>query len=166
MAAANANDGGGPHDTPERLQVRVHTPKRRRVAVRDRLVGHVRPDSARVSEPRNAVGWYDPLEDRYTLYAGTQGPHKLKNELAEATLKIPAHKLRVVSPDVGGAFGGNGGDGGTVDPSTTPGISTPSPSSEAGAARPDGPAAAFPGAGNESAAPAPISPAFEQRSAG
>ena len=56
VAAANANDGGGPHDTPERLQVRVHTPKRRRVAVRDRLVGHVRPDSARVSEPRNAVG--------------------------------------------------------------------------------------------------------------
>jgi aerobic carbon-monoxide dehydrogenase large subunit len=56
-------------------------------------------------EPRNAVGWYDPLEDRYTLYAGTQGPHKLKSELAETTLKIPAHKLRVVSPDVGGAFG-------------------------------------------------------------
>jgi carbon-monoxide dehydrogenase large subunit len=61
--------------------------------------------SANPIEPRNAAGWYDPLQDRYTLYAGTQGPHKLRSELAEVTLKIPAHQLRVVSPDVGGAFG-------------------------------------------------------------
>jgi carbon-monoxide dehydrogenase large subunit len=61
--------------------------------------------SANPIEPRNAVGWYDALEERYTLYAATQGPHKLKSELAETTLRIPAHQLRVVSPDVGGAFG-------------------------------------------------------------
>ncbi len=61
--------------------------------------------SANPIEPRNAVGWYDPLEERYTLYAATQGPHKLKSELAETTLRIPAHQIRVVSPDVGGAFG-------------------------------------------------------------
>jgi carbon-monoxide dehydrogenase large subunit len=61
--------------------------------------------SANPIEPRNALGWYDPLEDRYTLYAATQGPHKLRSELAEVTLKISPHQLRVVSPDVGGAFG-------------------------------------------------------------
>jgi aerobic carbon-monoxide dehydrogenase large subunit len=61
--------------------------------------------SANPIEPRNAAGWYDPFEDRYTLYAGTQGPHKLRSELAETVLNIPAHKIRVVSPDVGGAFG-------------------------------------------------------------
>ncbi|HEY7382331.1 MAG TPA: xanthine dehydrogenase family protein molybdopterin-binding subunit [Beijerinckiaceae bacterium] len=61
--------------------------------------------SANPIEPRNAVAWYDPREDRYTLYAATQGPHKLRSELAEVTLKISPHQLRVVSPDVGGAFG-------------------------------------------------------------
>ena len=61
--------------------------------------------SANPIEPRNAAGWYDPHEERYVLYAGTQGPHKLKSELAETALNIPAHQLRVVSPDMGGAFG-------------------------------------------------------------
>jgi carbon-monoxide dehydrogenase large subunit len=64
--------------------------------------------SANPLEPRNAIGLYDAAEDRYTLYAGMQAPHNIRRELAERTLLVPAHKLRVVSPDVGGAFGMKG----------------------------------------------------------
>jgi carbon-monoxide dehydrogenase large subunit len=64
--------------------------------------------SANPLEPRNAIGIYDPVEGRYTLYAGTQIPHRLRIELAEKTFHIPLHRLRVVSPDVGGAFGMKG----------------------------------------------------------
>ena len=64
--------------------------------------------SANPLEPRNAIGVYDPAEDRYVLYAGTQAPHKIRSELAEKTLFVPVNRLRVVSPDVGGAFGMKG----------------------------------------------------------
>jgi carbon-monoxide dehydrogenase large subunit len=64
--------------------------------------------SANPLEPRNALGHYDPAEGRYTLYAGTQVPHRLRAELAENTFFIPTSRLRVVSPDVGGAFGMKG----------------------------------------------------------
>ena len=59
-------------------------------------------------EPRDAIGLYDPGEERYTLYAGLQGPHLMRAELAGAVLKIPQNRLRVVSPDMGGAFGMRG----------------------------------------------------------
>jgi carbon-monoxide dehydrogenase large subunit len=61
--------------------------------------------SANPMEPRAALALYDPIEDRYTLHAGTQMPHAMRNEIAEHALFIPANRLRVVSPDVGGAFG-------------------------------------------------------------
>ncbi len=64
--------------------------------------------SANPMEPRNAIGIHDPAEDAYTLYAGTQTPHKLRTEIAEKTLRIPTSRLRVVSPDVGGGFGMKG----------------------------------------------------------
>jgi len=56
-------------------------------------------------EPRAALASYDPFEDSYTLYAGTQMPHAMRNEIAEHALFIPVNRLRVISPDVGGAFG-------------------------------------------------------------
>ena len=56
-------------------------------------------------EPRAAVGAYDPFDDRYTLYSGTQNPHDLRRFLAQNILGIPETGLRVVSPDMGGAFG-------------------------------------------------------------
>ncbi len=59
-------------------------------------------------EPRNAIGLYDPADGRYTLYTGTQAPHKLRSELILHTLRIPETQLRVVSPDIGGAFGMKG----------------------------------------------------------
>ena len=56
-------------------------------------------------EPRNALGDYDPAEDRFTLHTGSQGSHKLKPQLADDIFHVPAEKVRVVTPDVGGAFG-------------------------------------------------------------
>ena len=59
-------------------------------------------------EPRAALGHYDRFEERYTLYSGVQNPHDIQRFIAEAILKIPQTRLRVVSPDMGGAFGVRG----------------------------------------------------------
>jgi carbon-monoxide dehydrogenase large subunit len=56
-------------------------------------------------EPRNAIGDYDPDSGRSTLYTATQGPHFVRDPLAEAVLKIPKEKLRLITPNVGGGFG-------------------------------------------------------------
>jgi aerobic carbon-monoxide dehydrogenase large subunit len=56
-------------------------------------------------EPRNAIGDHDPSSDRSTLYTTTQGPHFVRDPLAEMILKIGKGKLRVITPNVGGAFG-------------------------------------------------------------
>jgi aerobic carbon-monoxide dehydrogenase large subunit len=56
-------------------------------------------------ESRNAVADYDPATGRSTLYTATQGPHFVRDPLAEALLKIPKDKLRVITPNVGGGFG-------------------------------------------------------------
>src|SRR5579883_3199329 len=56
-------------------------------------------------EPRNAIGDYDEASDRSALYTATQGPHFVRDPLAEAVLKIPKDKLRLVTPNVGGGFG-------------------------------------------------------------
>lgn len=64
--------------------------------------------SANTIEPRNALGAYDMVEDRYTLTAGVQIPHKIRSELAENTFGIDPLRLRVIAPDVGGAFGMKG----------------------------------------------------------
>jgi len=59
-------------------------------------------------EARTALGYYDTREERYVLQAGLQAPHLMRAELAENVLKIPANRLRVISPDVGGGFGMKG----------------------------------------------------------
>jgi aerobic carbon-monoxide dehydrogenase large subunit len=56
-------------------------------------------------EPRNAIADYDAASGRSTLYTATQGPHFVRDPLAEALLKIPKEQLRVITPNVGGAFG-------------------------------------------------------------
>ena len=56
-------------------------------------------------EPRAAIGLYDPEQDFYTLYTSTQGPHVVRGAIAEDVLQIPADRLRVITPDVGGGFG-------------------------------------------------------------
>jgi carbon-monoxide dehydrogenase large subunit len=57
-------------------------------------------------EARNAIGDWDAAAGRPVLYTGTQGSHFVRDPLAEAVLKVPKEKLRVVTPpNVGGGFG-------------------------------------------------------------
>jgi len=56
-------------------------------------------------ETRSALGTYDAGSGTYTLTVGTQGVHLVRNVLAKHVLKVPARQVRVVTPDVGGAFG-------------------------------------------------------------
>jgi carbon-monoxide dehydrogenase large subunit len=63
---------------------------------------------AQFMEARGALGVYDPGEERYTLYADVQYPHRVRNALATNIFKIPEHQIRVIAGDVGGAFGTKG----------------------------------------------------------
>src|SRR5215472_9671220 len=63
---------------------------------------------AQYMEPRCAIGTYDPGEDRYTLYADVNYPHRVRNMLANMVFKVPESKVRVVCHDVGGGFGAKG----------------------------------------------------------
>ncbi len=63
---------------------------------------------AQYMEPRGALGTYDAGEDRYTLYADSQYPHRIREVLARNVFNIPEHRIRVVSENVGGAFGTKG----------------------------------------------------------
>src|SRR3546814_14758799 len=61
-------------------------------------------------EPRAAVAVHDPRRDVTTLHTTTQTPHSLRTEFAEQIFRIPTARLRIVAPDVGGAFGMKGSD--------------------------------------------------------
>ncbi len=56
-------------------------------------------------EPRAALADFDAASGRSTLYTPSQGPHVIHGQLAEAVLKMDKAQLRVVSGNVGGAFG-------------------------------------------------------------
>lgn len=56
-------------------------------------------------EPRSVIGHYDPVNDNYTLYTSSQNPHLIRLLMSAFVLGLPEHKVRVVSPDVGGGFG-------------------------------------------------------------
>ncbi|MBI1181951.1 MAG: molybdopterin-dependent oxidoreductase [Alphaproteobacteria bacterium] len=56
-------------------------------------------------EPRAALGDYDPGTDVLTLFTTSQNPHLARLVLSAFVGLAPEHKLRVVSPDVGGGFG-------------------------------------------------------------
>jgi aerobic carbon-monoxide dehydrogenase large subunit len=55
-------------------------------------------------EPRAALGSYDKAAEQYTLISGCQGVHRLRAPLA-GCLNVPPERVRVICPDVGGAFG-------------------------------------------------------------
>jgi carbon-monoxide dehydrogenase large subunit len=63
---------------------------------------------AQYMEPRGALGVYDRGEDRYTLYADVQYPHRVRNALASHIFQVPEHQIRVIAGDIGGAFGTKG----------------------------------------------------------
>ena len=56
-------------------------------------------------EPRSAIGVYDAANDKYTLYTSSQNPHLIRLLMCAFVLGLPEHKVRVISPDVGGGFG-------------------------------------------------------------
>src|ERR671924_429037 len=70
------------------------------VVVKQRIVNH-RTAGAPI-ETRGCIA--DPRGDRVTLYSATQIPHIARFVLSLVT-GMPEDKLRVVAPDVGGAFG-------------------------------------------------------------
>src|SRR5580765_3308923 len=73
------------------------------VIVKQRLVNHrLIPNPM---ETRGDVGWYNPGTDEYTIWMSSQTPHIQRLLLAAFVMGIPEHKIRCISPDVGGAFG-------------------------------------------------------------
>jgi carbon-monoxide dehydrogenase large subunit len=59
-------------------------------------------------EPRSALAEHDPARGRWTLQVGCQGAHGMRAVLAHV-MGIESERLRVVVPDMGGAFGARGG---------------------------------------------------------
>ena len=55
-------------------------------------------------EPRGATARYDAATDCYTLRSCSQGAGPQRDQLA-AMMGMPREKLRVITEDVGGAFG-------------------------------------------------------------
>ena len=56
-------------------------------------------------EPRAALAEYDAGNDFLTLYTTSQNPHLARLVLSAFVGLTPEHRLRVVSPDMGGGFG-------------------------------------------------------------
>ena len=54
-------------------------------------------------EPRAVVGTFE--DGRYTLFTPSQGAHLIQRMIAQHTLSVPKDSVRVIVPDVGGAFG-------------------------------------------------------------
>ena len=56
-------------------------------------------------EPRAAIGSYDAARDELTLYTTSQNPHLTRLLMCAFVMGLPEHKVRLISPDVGGGFG-------------------------------------------------------------
>ena len=55
-------------------------------------------------DTRGIVADYDAANERVTLTLSSQGPHAIRDVLLQV-LNVPAEKLRVITPEVGGGFG-------------------------------------------------------------
>ena len=58
-------------------------------------------------EPRGVVAGYDEGDDLLTVWASAQDPHRPLSQLGHALDRLP-DQIRVLVPDVGGAFGSKG----------------------------------------------------------
>jgi aerobic carbon-monoxide dehydrogenase large subunit len=63
---------------------------------------------AQYMEPRVLIGSFDAGQERYTLHANVNYPHRVRNMLANQVFRVPESKVRVVTYDVGGGFGSKG----------------------------------------------------------
>jgi carbon-monoxide dehydrogenase large subunit len=93
------------HDTGDRAATDAAFARAAHVVKRTYTITRVH---SQYMEPRGALGSYDPGEDRYTLHCDSQYPHRIREVLAREVFHIPEHRIRVVSGNVGGAFGGKG----------------------------------------------------------
>jgi carbon-monoxide dehydrogenase large subunit len=59
-------------------------------------------------ETCGCVASWEPIEGRLTMYMTTQAPHAIRTVIALVAghLGLAEHKIRVISPDIGGGFGG------------------------------------------------------------
>jgi carbon-monoxide dehydrogenase large subunit len=59
-------------------------------------------------ETCGCVARWDPVEGKLTLWMTTQAPHAIRTVVALVAghLGLAEHKIRVISPDIGGGFGG------------------------------------------------------------
>jgi carbon-monoxide dehydrogenase large subunit len=96
---SNLFESGNKAAADAALATAAHIVKRRYVI--SRVYAHF-------MEPRGAIGVWDPGEDRYTLYADVQYPHRVRQALATRIFKIPESRIRVIAGDVGGGFGTKG----------------------------------------------------------
>jgi carbon-monoxide dehydrogenase large subunit len=60
---------------------------------------------ANAMEPRACVARFDEATGELTLWVTSQNPHVHRLLMCAFVLGIPEHKVRVISPDVGGGFG-------------------------------------------------------------
>ncbi len=69
-------------------------------------------DQARVvpnpMETRGAIAFYDGGEDQYTLHVSCQGANNIQGGICSGLMPLKPEQLRVIAPDVGGAFGMKG----------------------------------------------------------
>ena len=56
-------------------------------------------------EPRSTLADYDSTEGQLTIRMTSQNPHIHRLLMSLASLGLPEHKIRVIAPEVGGAFG-------------------------------------------------------------
>ncbi|HKV83680.1 MAG TPA: aerobic carbon-monoxide dehydrogenase large subunit [Ktedonobacterales bacterium] len=56
-------------------------------------------------ETCGCVASFDAVEGKLTVYMTTQAPHAIRTVFSLVT-GIPEHKIRIISPDIGGGFGG------------------------------------------------------------
>jgi carbon-monoxide dehydrogenase large subunit len=74
----------------------------------DKIVKHrfvINRVTAASMEPRGSIGVYRPYDGHYTIYTTLQRNFTFREELCKFVLKVPEHKVRVVSGDIGGSFG-------------------------------------------------------------
>ena len=96
---SNVFEAGNAAATAEAFSKAAHIIKRRYVITR--VYAHY-------MQPRGVIGAYDEGDERYTIWADVQYPHRVRNALAENIFKIPEHRIRVIANDIGGGFGTKG----------------------------------------------------------
>jgi carbon-monoxide dehydrogenase large subunit len=95
---SNVFEVGNRAATESAFAAAAHTVKRRYTVSRVH---------AQFMEPRGAIGEWDRGTGSYTLHCDVQYPHRVREILA-GVLKVGEPQVRVVSQDVGGAFGAKG----------------------------------------------------------